>query len=141
MRMATAATLLMLAPLLPACSRPPQYIAPAPDDALECALREAIEMGYRRMEGGGDELQVRVSQRPDPPPGEGTAPPDPAPGTGQRLEPSEDDRPEENQLIFRHENGQLRIQVVSLAEGRPVSQPMPAADSHARRILAACTTP
>lgn len=141
MRVSAASCLLLLQPLLSACSRPPQYVAPAADDALKCALREAIEMGYRRMEGGGDELQVRVSQRPDPPPGEGTAPPEPAPGTGQRLETEDDDRSEENQLIFRHEDGRLHIQVVSLAEGKPVDQPMPAADSHARRILAACTTP
>lgn len=140
MRVSAAACLLLLPPLLSACSRPPQYVAPAPEDALECALREAIEMGYRRMEGGGDELQVRVSQRPDPPPGDRTAPSAPAPETGQRLETEDDDGPEENQLIFRHENGQLHIQVVSLAEGKPVDQPMPAADSHARRILAACTT-
>lgn len=141
MRIATPASLLLIAPLLAACSRPPQYVAPAPEGAVDCALQEAIEMGYRRMEGGGDASLVRVSQRPDPRPGEGTAPADPAPGTGQRLEVTEEDRPEENQLIFRHENGRLHIQVVSLAEGRPVERPMPAADSHARRILAACTTP
>lgn len=130
---------LLIVPLLAACSRPPSYAAPAPAGAVECALREAIDLGYRRMEGGADEGFARVSQRPDPPPGEGTASVDPPPGTGRRLE--EEDRPAENQLIFREQGGRLHIEVVSFAEGRVVETPMPTADAHARRILATCTTP
>ena len=130
---------LLLLPLLAACNRPPEYVGPAPAGAINCALSEAIDLGYRRMEGAADDPVVRVSQRPDDPPGAGGASLDPPPGTGRRLE--EEARPEENQLIFREEGGRLHIQVVSLADGRPTSAPMPAADAHARRILAACTGP
>lgn len=122
-----------------ACRGPAQYVAPAPAGAIDCALREAEDLGYRRMEGGGDQSILRVSQRPDPPPGEGGVDPDPAPGTGQRLE--DESRPGENQLVFREEGGRLHIQVVSQAEGGPTTTAMPTADAHARRILAACTTP
>lgn len=137
--MRTVIPLFLALPLVAACNRPPQYVAPAPAGAVDCALREALDLGYRRMEGGGDERVVRVSQRPDPRPGEGAVDPDPSPGTGDRLE--EDDRPDENQLIFREEGGRLHIQVVSLAEGSPTTTPMPAADAHARRILATCAAP
>ena len=130
---------LLALPLMAACTQPPQYVAPAPAGAVECALREAIDLGYRRMEGAADDPVVRVSQRPDDPPGAGGASLDPPPGTGRRLE--EEARPEENQLIFREEGGRLHIQVVSLAEGSPTRTPMPAADAHARRILATCSTP
>ena len=101
---------LLALPLMAACTQPPQYVAPAPAGAVECALREAIDLGYRRMEGAADDPVVRVSQRPDDPPGAGGASLDPPPGTG---------RP----------------------EGSPTRTPMPAADAHARRILATCSTP
>ena len=130
---------LLLLPLLAACNRPPEYVGPAPAGAINCALSEAIDLGYRRMEGGAEDRFVRVSQRPDPAPSQGAVSSDPPPGTGRRLD--EADRPGENQLIFREEGGRLHIQVVSLADGRPTSAPMPAADAHARRILAACTGP
>jgi hypothetical protein len=132
-------TPLLVLPLLAACNQPAQYTAPAPAGAVECALREALDLGYRRMEGGADDPVVRVSQRPDDPPGTGGASAEPPPVTGQR--PEEEPRPEENQLIFREEGGRLHIQVVSLAEGSPTQTPMPAADAHARRILATCSTP
>lgn len=136
--MRTAAVLLLL-PLAAGCHRPPQYVGPAPAGALDCALREALDLGYRRMEGGADDDYVRVSQRPEPVPGEGAVDADPPPGTGRRLDGEE--RPAENQLIFREAGGRLHIQVVSLAEGRPVATDIPTADAHARRIFATCTTP
>lgn len=130
---------LLLLPLIAACSRPAEYVGPAPAGAVECALREAIDLGYRRMEGGGDEAVVRVSQRPDPAPGAGGVDRDPAPGTLRRA--GEEVRAEENQLIFREDRGRLHIQVVSYAEGSPTRTPMPSADAHARRIFATCTAP
>ncbi|HEX6069966.1 MAG TPA: hypothetical protein VFZ18_09080 [Longimicrobiaceae bacterium] len=129
--------LLLLLPLAVACNRPPEYVGPAPAGAISCALDEALDLGYRRMEGSADERFVRVSQRPDPAPGEGAVSVDPPPGTGRR--PGEAERPAENQLIFREEGGRLRIQVVSFADGQPTTTPMPTADAHARRILATCT--
>jgi hypothetical protein len=133
----TRLTPLLLLPLIAACNRPPEYVGPAPAGAMDCALREALDLGYRRMEGGSDERLVRVSQRPDPVPGQGAVEPPLRPG--QRLE-QDQERPEENQLIFREEGGRLHIQVVSQAEENPTTVAMPAADAHARRILAACTT-
>lgn len=129
--------LLLLLPLATACNRPPEYVGPAPAGAINCALSEALDLGYRRMEGSADDRFVRVSQRPDPAPGEGAVSVDPPPGTGRRSEDA--DRPSENQLIFREEAGRLRIQVVSFADGQPTTTPAPTADAHARRILATCT--
>ena len=131
--------ILLLLPLIGACGGPPGYSAPAPAGALDCALREALDLGYRRMEGGAGEGMARVSQRPDPRPGEGAVQPDPSPGTGQRLE--EESRPEENHLLFREEGGRLHVQVLGVAEGSPVAREAPAADAHARLILATCSTP
>ena len=140
-RASTALAAVILPALVAGCSRPPQYVALAPEGAVECALEQAIDLGYRRMAGGSAESVVRVSQRPDPRPGEGTAEPGPAARIGERLQPLDEDRAEENQLLFRHERGRLHIQVVSLAEGSPTRATAPAADAHARQILAACSTP
>lgn len=133
-------SLLTLPLMMAACSRPPQYIAPAPEGALECAVSHALDMGYRRMEGEAEAGVVRVSQRVDPLT-QLPAVAEPTPATGERLEPEEDQRKDENHLIFRQEGGRLHIQIVSIAEDRPTKMPAPAADEHARRILAACTTP
>ena len=129
---------LLLLPLAAACHRPPEYVGPAPAGAITCAMNEALDLGYRRMEGSVEEHFLRMSQRPEPRPGERAVSIDPPPGTGRRLD--EQERPQENQLILREETGRLRIQVVSTAEDRPTQLDMPDADAHARRILATCTT-
>ena len=123
------------------CSRPPpQYVAPAPDDAVECALRQALELGYQRVEGGADEGMVRVAQAANLSRELGPEA-EPTPATGERLEVEENALTYENQLIFRREDGRLHIQIVSLADDQPVAMPMPQADTHARLILAQCASP
>lgn len=123
------------------CSKPPQYVAPAPEGAVECALEEALSLGYRRMEGRPDDRVVRVSQRPEERPGVGTPEGAPARRIGARPDAVATEREEENQLLFRHERGRLHVQVVSVARESPTTDPAPTADAHARRILAACSTP
>jgi hypothetical protein len=130
--------MLLFLPIALACNRPPAYVGPAPAGALDCALREAIDLGYRRMEGRPGDSFARVSQRPDPA-AEGAAEVNPRPGAGTRLD--QEARPMENQLIFREEGGRLRVEVVSLAAGRAEDSTVPTADAHARRIFATCTTP
>ena len=132
-----APKVLLLLAVAAACNRPAEYVGPAPAGAMSCALSEALDLGYRRMEGNADERFVRVSQRPDAPPAEGAISANPPPATGRPV--GAEERPSENQLTFREEGGRLRIQVMSFADGQPTASPMPTADAHARRILATCT--
>ena len=125
--------------LLAACGRTREYVAPAPAGALDCALREAREMGYSRMEGANAENFVRVSQRVELPQEHRPEGRDPLPGP-DAVRPVHRDQPMYNELILREERGQLRIQVVGQVRG---TAPVPAdrdAEGHAQRILAACTT-
>ncbi|HET7322399.1 MAG TPA: hypothetical protein VFI96_07905, partial [Longimicrobiaceae bacterium] len=70
-------TPLALILLAAGCAGPPEYSAPAPANALDCAVREAEHLGYTRMAGGEKEGFVRVEIRMPPAPAEDarTAPP------------------------------------------------------------------
>ena len=131
--------LLLACAALAACRGPREYSAPAPAGALDCALREAQDIGYQRMEGGRDRGLIRVSQRVEDPPTIRREQPDPLSGR-EDVRPIIENRPFENQLLFREDGGRLRIQIVGLTRDGAQIDAGADADSHAQRILAACTT-
>lgn len=124
-----------LALLLAACGRTREYVGPAPAGALDCALREAREMGYSRKEGANAENYVRVSQQVEVPQELRPEGRDPLPGP-DAVRPVHRDPAMPNELILREGGGQLRIQVVSRLDRGGGGE----AEGHAQRILAACTT-
>lgn len=126
--------------ILAACGgRTREYAGPAPAGAMECAIREAEKLGYRRMEGSSEDQVVRVSQRLDRTPADELAPPDRRPGRDQG-EPLAADRPTENQLRLREGRGRLRVQVLSVVESSlRTGVAASTADDHARIIVARCT--
>jgi hypothetical protein len=125
--------------LLGACRGPEEYSAPAPAGALDCALREAREMGYSRMTGEPEEDYVRVSQRTDLPLEIRPEGRDPLPGP-EAVRPAHNEEPMFNELMLREDGGRLRIQIVGRLEGGEVIEAGRDAESHAQRILAACST-
>lgn len=132
-------TRLALVALLPAaaCARPQQYTAVAPASSLECALREAQQIGYARMAGEPAERAIRVAQRIEPPPAQQRDPRDPMLGE-DRVRPTQEDPPTENQLLLRHDGRRLRVQIVSAVERSLRVQPTSGADDHAQMIIARC---
>ena len=124
-----------LALLLAACGRTREFAGPAPAGALDCALREAQGMGYSRKEGANASDYVRVSQQVELPQEMRPEGRDPLPGP-DAVRPVTSEREMPNELIVREVRGQLRIQVVGRLDGDGGTE----AESHAQRILAACTT-
>ena len=121
-----------------ACRGPEQYSAPAPVGALACAVREAEQMGYRRLEGGEERGSVRIGRYIAPPPGR--EPTDPAVRLSDRQGPRLAE-PFESQLRVSERDGQLRIAILTEQRTpRGTSDPGgPAGD--ARQILVRCMTP
>lgn len=133
----TVAVCLLL--LLAACRGPREYAAPAPAGALDCALRQARDMGYNRMEGANAPDYVRVSQRVDL--ANDALPQTGDPRTGPDVvRPRASDEPRYNELIMREDGGRLRIQIVPPPPGARTEEVGRTADGDAQRILAACTT-
>lgn len=125
--------------LLGACRGPREYAAPAPAGALDCALREARDLGYTRMEGAGADDYARVSQRVELPAEIRPERRDPLPGV-DAVRPRPTDEPMYSELILREDGGRLRIQVVPLTRGAETVEAGRTADGDAQRILSACTT-
>jgi hypothetical protein len=120
------------------CRGPEQYSAPAPAGAVACAVREAEQMGYRRLEGGEERGSVRIGRYIAPPPGR--EPTDPAVRLSDRQGPRLAD-PFESQLRVSERDGILRIAVLTEARsgGGTPDPGGPAGD--ARQILVRCMTP
>lgn len=129
----------VLACLAAGCARPREYAAPAPEGALQCALREAEELGYVRMSGEPGEDFVRVSQRVDPPPSLDLAERPPLPGL-DATRPVAQDEPIHNELLLREADGMLRIEVLHAREGdESPDRDGSEADGHAQIILTTCS--
>ena len=120
------------------CRGPEQFSAPAPAGAATCAIREAEQMGYRRLEGGEERGAVRVGRYIAPPPAR--EPTDPAVRLSDRQGPRLSDGPFESQLRISERDGSLRIAVLSEARnaGGAPDPGGPAGD--ARQILIRCMT-
>lgn len=121
------------------CRGPEQYSAPAPAGAVECALREAEQMGYRRLEGGEDRGAVRIGRYIAPPPAR--EPTDPAVRLSDRQGPRLSDGPFESQLRVSERDGNLRIAILSEARSQGAAPDPGGPAGDARQILARCMTP
>ena len=131
--------LLVLAPL--GCRGPRQFSGPAPAGALDCALRQAEEIGYRRLDGRAEAGVVRLGRHIPPPPGR--EPTDPeirlSDVTGPRLAQGEF----ESQIRVSVRRGQLRVAVLSEPEPDAATRAAGAGDAtgDAQQILAECVAP
>lgn len=125
--------------LLAACRGPQRFSAPAPDGALECALREAQKRDYQiaegRVEDGAVLVGIRIAPRPiisirDQPGVEGEV----VTTDYARI-------PWDGQLRLRQGRGRLAVEVIS--ERNLKSQPAGTATTadDGRQILALCSTP
>jgi hypothetical protein len=120
------------------CRGPEQYSAPAPAGSVACAVREAEQMGYRRLEGGEERGSVRVGRYIAPPPAR--EPTDPAVRLSDRQGPRLSDGPFESQLRISERDGSLRIAILSEARS-PGGAPDPGGPAgDARQILVRCMT-
>lgn len=123
------------------CRGPRQFSAPAPPGALDCALREAEEVGYRRLDGRREAGVVRLGRHIPPPPGR--EPTDPelrlSDVTGPRLPQGQF----ESQIRISVRRGQLRIAVLSEPEPDAATRRAGAGDAtgDAQQILVECSTP
>ena len=121
------------------CRGPEQYAAPAPAGAAECAVREAEQMGYRRLEGNEARGAVRLGRYIAPPPGR--EPTDPEVRLSDRQGPRLSEGPFESQLRVWERDGMLRIAILSRprSEGGAPDPGGPAGD--ARQLLVRCSPP
>ena len=120
------------------CWGPEQYSAPAPAGAAECALREAAEMGYPRLEGREDRGAVRIGRHIAPSPGR--EPTDP----GRVIDREEARLREgqfESQLRISERDGVLRIAILSEPRDRGDAPDPGGPAGDARLLLVRCTTP
>lgn len=123
------------------CRGPRTFSAPAPANALECALREAQEIGYVRLEGQAESGVVRIGKRTAPPPGREVTDPEVRLSdiTGPRLRTGEF----ESMLRVSMRRGQLRIAVLSLPdpEGAAGAPGVDSPTGDAQEILVQCSSP
>jgi hypothetical protein len=130
----------LLVPLtLAACAGPQRFSAPAPDGALDCALRQAQQLGYQAVEGSVEDGMVLVGRRVAPRP-ETAA--DERPGQeGKIVTTNYSQIPWDGQLRLRQGGGQLRIEVISdrNLSGQPPGTATTADDG--RQLLALCSSP
>lgn len=103
---------------LAACAGPQRFSAPAPDGALDCALREAQHLGYQAVEGSVKDGMVLV---------------------GRPITTGDARIPWDGQLRLRQGDGLLRIEVIS--ERSLSGQPSATAADDGRQILALCSSP
>ena len=121
------------------CRGPEQYSAPAPAGSVACAVREAEQMGYRRLEGREDRGAVRIGRYIAPPPAR--EPADPEVRLSDRQGPRIRQGPFESQLRVSERDGLLRIAILSdyRSPGDAPDPGGPAGD--ARQLLVKCMTP
>lgn len=130
-------TRLLLLALLGGCRPVPYYAAPAPAGALDCATREAEELGYVRI-SPAEEPAVQMRQPIDSP-RRGQQQLDPV--TGRPVDVVRDAQhiPRENELRIRETHGLLRIEILSQGDQRRLRQEGSNAPDHAQIILSRCT--
>lgn len=128
-----------MVPLLAAgCGGLPSYSAPAPAGALRCAVGEAEELGYRRLEGDAEAGAVRMGKAIPPPPGRD--PLEPERELGETVLTDYEEIPLQSQIRVSHAEGRLRVEVLSEREPDPATRRTGDASADAQRILASCTT-
>ncbi len=103
-----------------------QYSAPAPENALDCALGQTSQMGYFPMAGGKADGYIKV---------QGPA----SPTMGERA--ALGDAPETNHLTITNAAGQLRIRVDGITGKNAATKPSAKGDADAKAILSACGIP
>lgn len=124
--------------LLTACAsaRPVAFQAPAPDGALDCALREATELGYYPLDGGKDAGFIKLARPTEYSAG------DVAKEAGTRLMTlglAGSNRQTMDHLTLTGAGGILRVQVVGIDEQDKVRDPDAASQERARTVLEACS--
>ena len=117
------------------CRGPQQVAAPAPAGAVDCVVREAERMGYRRLEGELEAGVVRVGRYIPPPPAR--EPTDPAVRLSDIQGPRLDEPRFDTQLRILQRAGQLRI--VILSESRNAPAQGGGAMGDARQLMTLCT--
>ena len=125
--------------LLASCGRTVQFAAPITPGAFQCALREAEEMGYRRLEGSRETGAVRLGRYIAPPPAQ--EPTDPEVRVGDVTNPRLDRGQFESQIRVSERRGELRITVLSRPEGDDASAAAGGVEGDAQQILAECAAP
>lgn len=127
--------LLLLA--LPACSpaRAVVFESPAPEGALDCALRTAVQMGFNPLDGGRDAGFIRLAR-----PTEYTAGEAAQELTARMMSAG---MMGSNRQIVEHvtltgADGILRVQVIGVDEAGELMDPIGASRERARQILDAC---
>jgi hypothetical protein len=118
------------------CGRAYDFSGPAPPGALRCSLAHATGAGYELIEGEAGGTELRLVQ-PIPPPPADEFPPLPQAPIARR---SDIDRPVENQLIIRVEDGRLRLSVIGVTDAGVRVGPGSNAEDQARTILAFCSS-
>jgi hypothetical protein len=125
--------------LLAACGGLPSYSVPAPEGALDCAVEEAAELGYRKLEGEVEAGVVRMGKYIPPPPGRDLSEPDEE--LGDVVLTDFEDIPLQSQIRLSYSGGELRVQVLSEREPDLATRRTGDASEDAQRVLASCTTP
>jgi hypothetical protein len=130
----------LLVPLMLAgCAGPSRFSAPAPQGALDCALREAKKLGYQPVEGTVENGMVLVGIRVAPRPVVSVRT---RPGTEGEIATTDFSQiPWDGQLRLREGDGLLRIEVIAERDlnGQPEGTATTADDG--RQILALCSAP
>ena len=123
---------------LAGCASPlQQFAAPAPAGSIDCALREAQEIGYRRLEGDSDAGVVRLGRHIPPPPAR--EPTDPAVRLSDRQGPRTPEQGQfETQIRIWERAGQLRIAVLATSDSDAAERDPGGPAGDARQILAQC---
>lgn len=129
--------------VLAGCAGHERYSAPAPASALDCAVREAEQIGYRRL-ATGSERGVRMGKYIPPTPAREAADPRSATGTdpdlGRSVLHGDDGGPLESQFRVWHDRGELRFEILSEREGPSVETAVTGdVAEDAQRILAQCS--
>ena len=113
-----------------------QFSAPAAAGALDCAIREAEEMGYRRLEGEMEQGAVRLGRFIPPPPAR--EPTDPAVRLSDRQGARAVEGPFETQIRVSERRGQLRVAVLTAPDSDAAQRDPGGPAGDARMILAEC---
>lgn len=128
----------LVAAALAGCASPLlQFSAPASAGSLHCAVREAEEMGYQRLEGAAEEGVVRLGRHIPPPPAR--EPTDPAVRLSDRQGPRPVEGPFETQIRVSERRGQLRVAVLTAPDSDAAQRDPGGPAGDARMILAACS--
>lgn len=126
-----------IALVLVGCASQPRYTVPAPYEALDCALEEALSLGYERLEGTVEGREVLVGKRRAKP--INRQDPRPERELGDIVFEDLRDVPWESRLRLHHGAGRLRVDVLSQPEeSRDVGE-VGEATADAQRLIATCT--